>query len=146
MSWTFDDADISTDLAKVRVLIGDVDTSDQLMSDEMISYFLTVDDNVFGAASLAAKSIQAKFARLADTTIEGVSVKYTQKAVAYGDLAADLASQALDNDLPNPSVFGISKDAIRTQRDDDDRVQERFYTDQFTNPPDGSLKVDGQDV
>lgn len=135
MTFTYSSTDLSTDLAKVRRIIGDTDSTDPLLTDEEIAYYLTVDDNVFGAAALCAKAIQATFARLADTTIESVSVKYSQRAKQYASLAEDLEKQAAANDLVSPSVLGISKDAMQTQREDDDRVPNKFEVDQFSNPP-----------
>lgn len=135
MTWSYDDTDLSTDKNKVRFLVGDTDTNDQLVSDEEIAYALTVNSNPFSASAIIARSIQSKFSRLADTSIEFVAVKYSQKAKAYAALVKDLESAASEQDLPDPSVFGINTDDIQDNRNTEDRVQERFYKDQFSNPP-----------
>lgn len=137
MTFTYDEADISTDLAKVRTILGDTDSADPLLSDEQINYYLSVQANVFAASSMAAQAIQAKYSRLADTSVESVSVKYSQKAAAYAKLSEDMNRRSLESasNIPLPSVLGVSKDAIDTQRADSDRVQSKFYMDKFSNPP-----------
>lgn len=138
MTFTYDNSDISTDLAKVRLLIGDTNSSDQLLQDEEINYFLSVNDNVYSAAYLAANAIQSKFARMADTSIESVSVKYSQKASQYAALAKDLKSQAEEQDLVSPSVLGVSIDEMENQEADEDRVSNKFKMDRFSNPQGGN--------
>ena len=138
MTFTFSDEDISTPLAKVRVLTQDTDSTDQLLSDEIINFYLSeASDNIYTAAYLAANAIQAKFARLVDTSIESVSVKYSQKATQYAALAKDLKAQAEQQEVVLPSVLGISIDAMDNQESDEDRVQEKFKMDRFSNPQNG---------
>lgn len=148
MTFTYSSSDLSTNLAKTRRLLGDTDSTDPLLTDEEINFFISeADSNVYSAAASAALAIQAKFAREAvDTKVESVSVSYSKRAEAYASLARDLEAKAADEDLPTPSVFGISKDAISDTRSDSDRIDERFFQGQFDNPSADSIKVDGQDV
>lgn len=138
MTFTYDETDLSTNLAKIRTLISDVDSTDQLLSDEVINFYLSeASDNIYTAAYLAANAIQAKFARLVDTSIESVSVKYSQKAAQYAALSKDLKSQAEQQEVVLPSVLGVSIDAMDNQEADEDRVQEKFKMDRFSNPQNG---------
>lgn len=137
MTWSYDTA-LTADKDRIRLIIGDTDTNDQLLQDEEIAYFLTLKSNVFEAAALAASSIQSKFARLADTTVETVSVKYSQKAAQYAALAEDLDRKAKeDSALVSAYAGGISIADVDDVRDDDDRVKPKFRIDQFSNPPSG---------
>lgn len=122
------------DKEKVRILLGDTDTSDLLLTDAQIYFFLFENANVYTAASKAAGAIQSKFSRLADTTIESVSVKYSQKADNYAKLSQDLKSQAEEEDLVLPSVLGVSIDAMNDARDNTDRPTPKFEMDRFSNP------------
>ena len=146
MTWTYDPTDLSTDLAQVRLLIGDTDTNDQLLSDEEINYFLSVTTTVTGAAILAAQAIQANFSRLADTTVETVNVRYSQKADGYAKLVDDLKRQENATSFATPSVMGVSIDAMNVVRADADIVPKEFEMGQFDNPQGPSRKIDGQDV
>ena len=143
MTWTYDPTDLSTDLAKVRLLIGDTDTNDQLLSDEEINHFLTVDTDPNRAAAFAANAIYSKFARLADTTVESVSKKYSQKAQHYSALAKTLEAQANSADAPSPGISGINPETMRDKRNDTDRVREKFYMDRFSNPNDQDVPYNG---
>ena len=58
----------------------------------------------------------------------------------------DLENKASRDSIPTPSVLGISIDAINVQRADTDRVQSKFRTGQFENPPEDGVEIDGQDV
>lgn len=128
---------VSTNRGKVRLLIGDTDSNNVLLQDDEIDFFLSEsNDNVYLAASYAARSISGKFSREADTTVESVSKSYSQRSRQYSQLAAQLEAQSkrVRGSIPTPAISGISKDAINTQREDEDRVQGKFYMDKFSNP------------
>ena len=50
MTWTYDATSIGTDLAKVRLLIGDTETTDQQMTDEEINFFIDNEQTIYKAA------------------------------------------------------------------------------------------------
>jgi hypothetical protein len=55
---------ISTDRDRVRLLIGDTDTNDQLFQDDEIAYFLELANNVIlSAAAKACDAAAAKYSR-----------------------------------------------------------------------------------
>ena len=138
LTFTYSEANINTALAKVRTLVGDVDSTNPLLSDEVINFFISeASDNIYTAAYLSANAIQAKFARFADTTIESVSVNYSQKALQYAALARDLKAHAEMNDISSPSVLGVSIDGMSAQEENEDRVKDKFTMDRFSNPQNG---------
>lgn len=135
MAFTYD---ASTNRGKVRLLIGDNDSTDVLLQDDEVDFFLTdTSNNLYLAASFAAQAIAAQFSRLADTTVEEVSKKYSQQAAQYTKLSLLLESKSkrVASSIPDAVISGISRDKIRTQRKDEDRVQGKFYIDRFSNPP-----------
>lgn len=143
MTWTYNPADLSSSLAKVRLMIGDTNTNDQLLQDEEINYFLTVNSSPMSAAVMAARAIASKFARLADTDIETASVKYSQKAKGYADLADTLEKQsnsALSGGLAGPSATGISIAAMEQADDDTDRPIPENRKGMFDNPPNAEFR------
>lgn len=101
MTWSFDDS-LPTAKDRVRVLIGDTDAADQLLSDEAIAMYLPggtlakASDRL--AAAECATAIAAKFIRKANSLSEGGgSVNWGDRAKAYRELAAGLfASDAAD--------------------------------------------------
>ena len=93
MSFTYAGDPAATNLAAVRFLVGDTDTTDQLINDAEINYILTVETNVRLAAAMTCDAISAKFSRKADTTTLGLSVAASKRAEAYRQRAMDLRSQ-----------------------------------------------------
>lgn len=91
MSWTFT-GDATSDRDKVRVLIGDTNDADQLVSDEVIAMHLAMRNNdVYQAAAAAARSIAADFGRQARTSLGPLSVEMSSQAAHFNELAQELA-------------------------------------------------------
>jgi len=66
VSFTFDATDISTDLARVRMNIGDTDSANPLLTDEQINAILASNTDVNMASAAACDQIAASFARKVD--------------------------------------------------------------------------------
>lgn len=126
MSWTYTDNPVNVPRDEVRLLIQDTDSSDPLISDREIAYFIAKAGEGIGAAYLAALSISAKFGRLADERTGQVEVKWSQRSRAYASLAADLKKQMTLLSCPMPYAGGISSADIARNRADTDRSQEAF--------------------
>lgn len=96
MTWTYTDPSTSARDA-VRFLVGDTDTTDQLVTDEEIAFTIAQagTGNTYTAASLTADAIAAKFARKADFSNLSISVSASQRAEAFRALAEDLRAKAL---------------------------------------------------
>jgi len=136
MTFTYDSTDISTDLAKARLALGDTDSASPLLTDEEINHYLSLATNVYMGAALAARAIAGKFARMADTQIETVSVRNSQKSMQYNALAEQLEKMAGVNGANiGPSATGISIDAMDAADDLTDRPQPAFKQGQFNDPP-----------
>jgi hypothetical protein len=128
MTWSYN-ATLAGDGATntVRMLIGDTVSADPLLQDEEIAAQIARFPCVEYAASAAAGSIYAKFARLADVTDGDVSVKYSQKAAQYSALAVRLAGEAVTGAAPAPFVGGTSIAENEAARCDPDRPADSFY-------------------
>jgi len=128
MTWTYDPS-ISTDRDKVRLLIGDTDTSDQQLSDEEIAYLLTANGSVGLAGAEACEALAAKYARQVDTKNGVLSVAASQRYKAYVDKARSL--RELETRYCEVFAGGLSIDAKDSLADDDDLVQPRFRRGMF---------------
>ena len=125
MTWSFSEASLSTsEKDQVRLLIGDTDTSDQLISDEAITFYLSQRSNVNLAAADACDSIAAKFARQVDTRNGALSVPASQRSEAYRQLGADLRVQ--NAELAGAFFGGQSIDGKIDLETDTDAIQPRF--------------------
>lgn len=100
MTWTYSGNPSSSDRDEVRFLLGDTDTSDQLISDEELDYLLTVhpDDGAgysnYEAAAAAARQIAARFTRQIDKSVGSLSISYGSRAQQFRDLADMLKEEA----------------------------------------------------
>jgi len=128
MSWSYDQNE-DTDLDRVRGLIGDTDTTDQLLSDEKIEAELTRTGSVNAAAIACAESLAAKFSRYTDVRFGPSSESRSQAAKAFADLVKQLRRKL--SLVATPYAGGISKVDKETREANTDRVEPSFTTDQF---------------
>lgn len=142
MSWSYSATDLNTTTASgrlnsVRLLIGDTDTTDQLVQNEEINFGLSqANDNIYYAAAWVCRAIAAKFSRLVDTTLDGaLSAKYSSKAKQYQQLASQVEAQGKKTSGKALGVFagGISNSDMSVANQDSDRVIPAFAINQFDN-------------
>jgi len=144
MTWTYtgDPNDSARDA--IRFLVGDTDSTDQLITDEEIAWVnaevsgsAAATTHLYRAAARTAHAIAAKFTRLADQQIGDLRVAMSQKANAARILAASLDDLAAsDSAVPIAYAGGVSVANKTSQEQDDDRVKPFFETDQFSNTTD----------
>ena len=94
MAWTYDPA-LATDADRVRLLIGDTNAADPLLSDEEIAAMLTQEGGITEAAARAAETLVIVCGRKAQEVSDdiGQRVKYGDLAALYRTLAARLRVQ-----------------------------------------------------
>lgn len=133
MSWSYNPAQLATSpLYQVRLLVGDTDTNDQLVSDEEINWYVSQQTSVKLAAADVCEAIAAKFARWTDASVDGVSESASQKSERYSARAKELKQDAYSLALP---VFGGITVAQQQQADQDtDKVQPSFKIGMNDNP------------
>lgn len=136
----------ASDKDRVRLLIGDTDSTSELLLDAEIDYFLTL-GGVTSASIMAARAIAAKFSRRADETLGQISVRYSQRATAYLNLANELEDQQTSKTARAPRLYagGISIADKKTQREDSDRDAPWFARDQHSISEGSDGFVDADD-
>ena len=151
MTWSYStswaaSASLTATGMKVRFLIGDTDTNDQLISDEEITAVMGAFSSgtaVNYLAAACADFVAAKFARKADVTNLETSVSASQRHSQFLALAKHLrslpAGQVLGGDgssfvLAGITVGGSSRAALDDREEDTDVVQPRFRRGQWDNP------------
>jgi hypothetical protein len=142
VSWTYTLDPENSSRDEIRFLIGDTNEDDPQLQDEEIAYALSkFTSNAYNAAALCCRTLASKYARLADTTIDEVSVSASQKYRHYLTLAVQLEQQgesALASSLGAPYVGGVSVSNIESVEGDTDRNEPAFRTKMFNNPPGSS--------
>lgn len=131
MTFTFSNTSITTDLAKVRHLIGDTDSTDPLLTDEQITFELVEDSNIYFAAANCCDRICAGLARKIDRNGTGFSATRSQKFQHYKDLSEILRSRAgLQCDAYWSNLSLDNADSIRQ---DSNYIQPSFGVGQDDN-------------
>lgn len=133
MTWTFTDSATPSAKDQVRILIDDVDTADQQVSDEGINLFLTggslAQANVYTAAAAVCERLARRFGRQAQSlSAGGTSASWGDRAKSYTDLARSLRLTAARNSITGPVIGGVSISARDAVEDDSDRVPAAFTT------------------
>ena len=142
MAWSYDASNLNTTTASgrlnsVRFLVGDTDTSDQLVQNEEINFGLSqTGDDIYKAASWVCRGIVAKFSRLVDTTLDGaLSAKYSDKVKQYQTLASQIENQGKKVSGKSLGVFagGVSISDMGVANEDTDRFVPAFGINTFDN-------------
>jgi hypothetical protein len=142
MSWSYSASDLNTTTSSgrintVRLLVGDTDTTDQLVQNEEITFALgQTGDNVYYAAVWICRAIAAKFSRMVTTQLDGaLSANYSDKAKQYNQLAIQIEAQGkkTSGKALGISAGGISVAAMQLANADPDRVKPAFSVTQFDN-------------
>ena len=123
MTFTYSSTSIGTNLAKVRLRLGDTDSDDPLLTDEEINTFLADSSSgtdIRGASLKACRAIVAKFARNVNDSVAGINSSKTSKFSQYKELLAVLEDDVRASSTATPFVGGISRDRSDTADDDDD--------------------------
>jgi hypothetical protein len=142
MSWSYSASDLTTTTSAgrintVRLLVGDTDTTDQLVQNEEITFALSQSgDNVYYAAVWICRAIAAKFSRMVTTQLDGaLSANYSDKAKQYTQLAIQIEAQGkkTSGKALGISAGGISVAAMDLANATTDRVPPAFGVTQFDN-------------
>jgi hypothetical protein len=133
-TWTYNPAQLTTNTTyQVRRLIGDVLYGDQQMQDDEIEWFTANYTNVWSAASAAAASLGAQFARLVDTVQGELRTLYGQRAKNYMLISGQLSNQSKGRGPAYAYAGGISAMDKEQQVENVDRVPPNFLIRMFDN-------------
>lgn len=121
----------------VRLLTGDTDYDDPLLSDAEVDFYLSENgDNKYRAASEACRAIAAKLGRLPD--FRAGSVYIVNRRDGYLKLAEALSKKAITTTVA-PFAGGISKANKQAYEANTDRVKPFFSRNDFKQPGDDSV-------
>lgn len=127
MTFSYVVADLATNQTyQIRARIGDTVSTEPLLEDEEIAYFLSERNSVNGGAALACKAIAAKFSRLADTIVGPQHINLSQKAAQYMEMSAEFERQDDVTGAVMPFCGGISLANKATYDSNSDRVRPSF--------------------
>lgn len=134
MTWSYSGNPSASDNDEIRFLTGDVDTTDQLVSDEEIAYAIAQEANNVKAAVRVCYAIAMKFARKADKAVGDLKINYSQQYKQYLDMADTLDSKIAAVEGAIAYAGGISVSDKDTVDADTDRVNPSFSRGMHDNP------------
>lgn len=135
--FSYNDSDLSTELNQVRRLIGDVNSTGVLFSDEEIGFYIDQEANIYGAASVACESLQAKFAGGVSKTVGKLSIELQQRVTHYKDLAETYKAKSKMKGGIQLFAGGLSISQKEAERSNTDRVDPSFRRDFMDLPGTG---------
>jgi hypothetical protein len=127
MTWSYNASTLATTPKdQVRLLIGDVVSTDEQLQDEEITFLLTQRSSIYGTAAECCRSLASKFARSVDQTAGDTKLAYSQLSKAYTAKATAFENKAALSGSGMPYAGGISVADKQNQEQDTDRVQPQF--------------------
>lgn len=136
MTWSFNTS-LATDMDKVRLFIGDIDTTDQLLSDETILAMLVDEPHVKLCASQACLFLAAKYGRITSYTIGALTISDAAGRVSNWRALADRLRQEANLDAVTRATIKVGGTTF-TQQDrmdsNDDAFPSKFRRGQFSYP------------
>lgn len=130
MTFTYDSTDVSTTLAKVRLEIGDTDSTAPLFTDEELNVYITArGENILLAAADVCDAAATKYARAYNFETDGQRFDRSKLSEAFRLRAADLRSRAHGvTTVDSTRIDGYSQDvANQANLDSDVNVRSRYY-------------------
>jgi len=122
MTFTWDETDLSTALAQVRMTIGDTVENKALLTDEQIAFRLTQHSQAVIPSSISCiQDILAQIARNVDRSNVGMSATRSQATTHYTDLLKTLRKESAL--VAEVDVGGISVSAEKAVNSDPDYKQ-----------------------
>lgn len=134
-------------IAFLRLLLDD-NTAPYILTDGNYTTILSLEPNLYLAASTAANSIAATFAQSVAIDIKGVSISANQKYEHYKQLSKEFYTKGRVTNLTDssyastisstgnvsPIVTGVKVAEVEAAEEDSTRVSPLFNSKQFDNP------------
>lgn len=129
MAWTFS-SDMTSPINQIRVLVGDVDTTDQQIQDEVINAYLPggplAAGSIYLAAAQCCEAIASAYARQVTVSIGTTGATLEPRMQHYRDRARDLRAQNLRYGGVTPYAGGQSISDKQSQETNTDREASAF--------------------
>lgn len=148
MTWTYTPGWLSTsgttgNMTRVRLIVGDTETTDQQLQDEEIYWILTITSTMTYAGAACADLLAAKYARQVNTENSALRVTAAERHKHYLALAKRLRD-AGPGDIPGGEGFGTvlggidvggaSRADVEAIQDDSDNILPSFAVGQDDMP------------
>ena len=141
MSWDYTPGESTRDW--VRFMIGDTDSTNELLQNEEIDAALANEGSQYAAAAVSAEALAGKFADQSDRKIGPLSISTGKKAERYERLAKRLRANI--GRKVAAYAGGISEADVESVRDDADRYGGSFREGMHDLPGTGTAQLAGEE-
>lgn len=124
MTWSYSGNPAKSDLDAVRFTCGDTNDDERFIQDEEISYLLTREGSVEGAAIEACEAIARTFLNKTDVTVGRISVKGSEISKRFSDCADRLRNQL--GIFASMKVGGVNKSESEALDENTGLIQPSF--------------------
>lgn len=137
MTFTYTNSAATNTRDEVRFLVGDTDSTDQLVTDEEIAYALGVESNAVAAAARVARAAAAELSRKAlSKKVGDLAITYDKRAERLLAVASSLETETALRG--RPEAGGILIADKNTATDDTTRVPPSFRVGMGDDPDAGA--------
>lgn len=127
MTWSYNPSLLATNAKDaVRLLIGDVLSSDPQLQDEEVAYMLSSRGTLYGAAAECCRALASKFGRSVDQQAGTSKLFYSQMSKAYTLKSIEFEVKSTLSGYAVPYAGGISLIDKQMQDLNADRVTPTF--------------------
>ena len=134
MTWSYNTNLLATNIKDaVRLLIGDVVSTDPQMQDEEITYLVNSRGSLYGGAAECCRVLAAKFSRSVDQQAGTTKIFYSQMAKAYTLKSIEFDYKSALIGASMPYAGGISLSDKQLQDINSDRVLPAFTKNMMDN-------------
>jgi hypothetical protein len=137
MTWSYD-ATLPTNKDKVRLDIGDIDTNDQLITDEAIARYLTLTGSVERAGARACRAIAATVGQRLTVSASGSGIDADEQYKHFMGLATELDELAATSGVA-AYAGGLTRSGKDAATDDTDRIAPAFTKTLFDYPGEAEM-------
>jgi len=141
MTWTYNAA-TRTDRNRTREAIGDTDSRDEQLADEILDELLVTWGAVAGAAVAAVQLLMAKYSRLVSSTTGPISTQHSNRLAAYQTIMGELRG----GQYAAPYAGGISVSDNERLDSNTDRVRPTFASGMNDHPDSKAGTGDGSRI
>ncbi len=135
MTTSYSPLDLATSIKdQIRFNLGDTDSSSFELQDEEITWAYTVRGNTWGATSMCALALAAKYARLTSISADGVSQNLGQRITNFRQISTDYEKKETLY-YSRPTLGGVSISDMLATLSNGDRVPDIFRLALTDNPP-----------
>ena len=142
MTWTYDETALGTSPKdEIRLLIGDTNPNEPLISDEAIAFLLTQEPGPYYAAAAACETIAGNYAREISRTIGPLNLNLASRQTQFEQLAERLRTRAPHRTGVAPIFFGDSYSDKQAAAQDPDLIGTAAKVGGMDNPLAGETPV-----